>query len=157
MVAHSSVRLRPVVDEDIGVFYEHQADPEASAMAVFGSRDRDAHFAHWARIRADPTDVLRTIEYDGVVVGNVVSWVADGYRMVGYWIDRAHWGRGIATAALTQFVAELRDRPLRAWVVKSNLGSIRVLEKTGFEVVEERTAPGPGGDVREYVMELRDR
>ena len=49
---------------------------------------------------AIPTTTLRTIVADGVVVGNAVSWTGDEGRMVGYWIGKEHWGRGIASAAL---------------------------------------------------------
>ena len=32
-------------------------------------------------------------------MGNIGSWEHDGERHVGYWISRAHWGKGVATAA----------------------------------------------------------
>jgi hypothetical protein len=54
------VRLRPVEDQDLGVFFEHQADPEANEMAAFPARGKDQFAAHWARVRADDTSVLRT-------------------------------------------------------------------------------------------------
>ena len=37
-----------------------------------------------------------------------------GEREVSYWIDRAHWGKGIATEALKQFLALVTIRPLYA-------------------------------------------
>ena len=119
-------------------------------MAAFESRGRDEHRAHWDKIRADETAVLRTIVADGVVAGNVVGWLDGDRRMVGYWVGKAHWGKGIATAALQAFIAELTERPLFAWVAAHNAGSIRVLEKCGFTVAQRRT----GGDVEEYLMEL---
>jgi len=101
-------------------------------MALFPARDREAFDAHWRRILADPSVTVRTIDYDGAVAGNVGSWEQEGRQLVGYWIGREFWGRGIATSALSQLVAEL-GRPLYAWVARSNLGSIRVLEKCGFQ------------------------
>jgi RimJ/RimL family protein N-acetyltransferase len=47
-------------------------------------------------------------------------------------------GRGLATAALAELAAEISERPLHAWVVSSNVGSIRVLEKCGFGEIERR-------------------
>ena len=66
------------------------------------------------------------------------------------------WGRGIATAALTELVAEL-GRPLHAWVARSNLGSIRVLEKCGFVEVGSRAEHDErlGEVVEELLFELR--
>ena len=129
--------LREVREDDLDVFFEQQRDPEAMAMALMPAREREAFDAHWCRILADPRVVIRTIEADGEVAGNVLSWALDGRRVVGYWLGREFWGRGVATAALAEFVQELETRPLHAWVARSNRSSIRVLEKCGFERVGE--------------------
>jgi RimJ/RimL family protein N-acetyltransferase len=126
------VSLRAVADDDLAIFYEHQRDPEGVAMAGVPSRDEEAFFAHWEKIRAEPTNYLRTIEVDGAVAGNVVSWQGEEGRLVGYWVGREHWGKGIATAALNAFLDEISERPLVAFVHAENAGSIRVLEKCGF-------------------------
>lgn len=125
-------RLRPAIPDDVAVFSAHQADPEAARMAAFTTRDPAAHLAHWTRLLQDDTVVVRTITVDGTVIGNVVSWLQDGDRLVGYWIDRGHWGRGLATAALAEFLEVVTERPLVAHVAVDNKGSIRVLEKCGF-------------------------
>ena len=144
--------LREVDPQDISIFFEQQDDPVASAMAVFPSRDREAHDLHWARILADDSLLARTIVEDGQIVGNIGSWVADGERDVGYWIGRLYWGRGYATQALADFVVELRERPLHARVAEHNVGSIRVLAKCGFSMVGEE---GRDDDpVKEIVMRL---
>ena len=80
---------------------------------------------------------LPTIVADGRVVGNVVSWEDSGRHLVGYWIDRGVWGRGIATAALGLLLGQVTSRPLHAYVAVANVGSIRVLEKCGFTQVPE--------------------
>jgi RimJ/RimL family protein N-acetyltransferase len=127
------VHLRGVRDDDLPIFFEHQQDPDANRMANFDARDRDAFMAHWAKILRDETVVVRTIEFEDRVAGNVVSWQHDGERDVGYWIGREHWGKGVATAALSAFLDELDTRSLHAHVAAHNIGSIRVLEKCGFE------------------------
>ena len=124
--------LRDVVESDLPVFFEHQQDPEATAMADFPARDREAFDTHWARILADDTLTKKTIVVEGQVAGNAVSWSQDGRRLVGYWLGREFWGRGLATQALAELVDELGTRPLHAYVAKTNIGSIRVLEKCGF-------------------------
>jgi RimJ/RimL family protein N-acetyltransferase len=48
---------------------------------------------------------------------------------VTYWIGRSYWGKGIATDALTAFLAVDRSRPLQARVASDNVASRRVLEK----------------------------
>jgi RimJ/RimL family protein N-acetyltransferase len=130
--------LRDVERSDVDVFFEHQSDPEAAAMAVFPARDREAFDAHWRRLLADDSLVTRTIVADGTVAGNIGCWTQDGLRLVGYWVGRDFWGRGLATTALAELAAEIPERPLHAWVAATNVGSIRVLEKCGFVEVERR-------------------
>jgi RimJ/RimL family protein N-acetyltransferase len=141
--------LREAREDDLDVLFEHQREPEAVAMAIFPAREREAFDAHWRKLLADPALVVRVIEVDGEVAGNIGSWEQDGRQLVGYWLGREFWGRGLATAALAEFVQELDTRPLHAWVASSNGGSIRVLEKVGFVRVGGRTT-----DVEEYLYEL---
>lgn len=129
------VRLRHVEPADLPVFYEHQLDEEATRMAGFPSRDRAAFEAHWAtNVLGNPATLTRTILVGGRVAGYVGSWPQDGIRLVGYWIGREHWGKGVATRALSAFLEVVTERPLRAQVVRHNAGSIRVLEKCGFRL-----------------------
>jgi RimJ/RimL family protein N-acetyltransferase len=144
--------LRDVVEADLPVLYEYERDPQASAMAAFPSRDRDAFMAHWARTLADDSALTWTIVSDGEVAGNIGCWEADGRRFVGYWIGRGFWGRGLATQALAEVVDIVDARPLHAAVVSTNVASIRVLEKCGFTQVETHVSDD---GIEELVLELR--
>jgi len=151
-----AVRLRRVEDRDIEVFFDHQADPLAVEMAAFPARDKDQFAAHWATVRADDTLVLRTIVADGMVAGNIGSWPDSGQQLLGYWVGREHWGRGVATQALALLVDEMSIRPLFAHVEVHNAGSIRVLEKCGFrrDRVQEASAPAPDDGIEEFIFVL---
>ena len=142
----TDVRLRSVEDSDVGVFFDHQADPQAVEMAAFPARDQDQFAAHWARVRADDANIVRTIVADGQVAGNIGSWQQDGQQLVGYWVGREWWGRGVATRALALLVDEMSVRPLYAHVVAHNVGSIRVLEKCGFRRDRGQEAEAPASD-----------
>jgi RimJ/RimL family protein N-acetyltransferase len=131
------ILLRDVIDSDLPIFFEHQRDPEAAQMAAFPSRNREAFMAHWAKIRADRTNILQTVLCAGQVAGNVVSFIQSGEREVGYWIGREFWGRGIATRALRLLLEQITERPLYAYAARHNAASIRVLEKCGFAVSGE--------------------
>lgn len=151
-----TVILREVTQEDLPIFFEHQLDAEATRMAAFPSRDRDAFMAHWARImnkETNATGILNTIVADDSVAGNVVYWEAEGEPNIGYWLGRSHWGKGIASAALAQFLNKIEARPLYAHVARHNTASIRVLQKCGFQLAGDRM--GGGDDDEELVMELR--
>ena len=145
--------LRNVTDEDLPIFFEHQRDPEALRMAAFSSREHDAFMTHWRTKVLRPENVTRTIVMGHVVVGNITSWEQDAKRLVGYWIGREHWGKGIATRALSEFLVLEPARPLHAWVARHNLASIRVLEKCGFHTVSNESQHHPGG-VAEVLMRL---
>ncbi|WP_026178357.1 GNAT family N-acetyltransferase [Streptomyces hokutonensis] len=152
------VALRPVHDSDLPVFFRQVNDPESLRMAAFAPKDpadRDAFDAHWKRIRAS-SDVLRTVLVDGDVVGSAAVYGEPGEREVTYWIDRAYWGKGIATAALRDLLAEVPERPLHARVAADNAGSRRVLEKCGFVVTgdDRGFANARGEEIDELLLTL---
>jgi RimJ/RimL family protein N-acetyltransferase len=147
------VILRNVREEDLPIFFEHQRDPVALRMAAFSTREHDAFLTHWRTNVLRPENISRTIVADGLVAGYVSSWNQDGKRLVGYWIGREHWGKGIATRALSEFLLVEASRPLHAWVAVENGGSIRVLEKCGFRPLAHEPHPGEDG-VAELLMRL---
>ena len=126
-------------------------------MAAFPARDREQFDQHWARLRADPSLATRTIVVDGQVAGNIGSWPDRGRQFLGYWIGREYWGRGVATSALGAMLDEVTTRPLHAHVAAHNVGSIRVLEKCGFQREREQAAghPTPDDGVEELLYVLR--
>jgi RimJ/RimL family protein N-acetyltransferase len=148
--------LREVADADLPAHFEQQRDPESARLAAKAPRDADAFARHWARIRADPAVVLRTIEADGEVAGSALSFVLEERRQVGYWIGRSHWGRGIATEALRQLLRLVAERPLQARVAPGNAASARVLEKCGFRLAgtASRRARDGRDDETLHVFEL---
>jgi RimJ/RimL family protein N-acetyltransferase len=152
----NEVRLRDIEPNDLPIFYEQQLDADATRMAGFPARDRAAFDAHWAtNILGNPAAINRTIVVDGQVAGNIGSWRQDGVRLVGYWIGKEHWGKGVATRALATFLQLVTERPLHAHVAKHNVGSIRVLEKCGFSVEREESGAVDGEDVTEFMLILR--
>ena len=151
----TDVSLREVLVSDLPVLFEHQLDPEATRMAAFPSRDRDAFMAHWAKILADTSGTLRTILASGSIAGYIGAWSDGTNRLVGYWIGREFWGRGIASAALSQFLHYELTRPLTAHVVKHNAASVRVLQKSGFRLVGEEGFDVPGkARIEEFIFRL---
>ncbi|MCP3099611.1 GNAT family N-acetyltransferase [Myxococcus sp. K15C18031901] len=143
--------LRDVTEEDLPIFFEHQRDPEALRMAAFSSRERDAFMTHWRTNVLRPGNLSRTIVMGDVVVGNIGSWEQESKRLVAYWIGREHWGQGIATRALSEFLELERTRPLHAWIAAHNVASIRVLEKCGFHIMSHEDPLPPDG-IAEVLM-----
>ncbi|MFN7966027.1 MAG: GNAT family N-acetyltransferase [Acidobacteriota bacterium] len=149
--------LRPVIESDLPIFFEHQRDPIAVEMCVFTSRDWPAFVEHWTkRIMAAPTGVARTILIDGQVAGNAVTFDMFSDREIGYWIGREYWGRGLATYAVSELLKLDPIRPIYAHVAKHNAGSLRVLQKCGFmhHGVEQGPPNARGECVEEFVLVL---
>jgi RimJ/RimL family protein N-acetyltransferase len=149
------ISLRPVEVADVDIFYVHQSDPVATEMAAFPARDRATHHEHWTkRVLVNPSGIARSVLVDGAVVGNIISWVdEDGRRLIGYWIGREFWGRGVASAALAEYLREVDERPLHAFVAAHNKGSRRVLEKNGF-VLAESQPEREQSDIEEFLLVL---
>lgn len=133
----TDVSLRPMEASDLPLFFLHQLDREAIRMAAFTSKDpgdRDAFMKHWETNMAKKNGLMRTVLVSGKVAGYVLKYVDEERAEVSYWLDREYWGRGIATEALRQLLAELTERPLYARVAEGNVASLRVLQKCGFVV-----------------------
>jgi RimJ/RimL family protein N-acetyltransferase len=152
--------LRDVIEDDLPIFFEQQLDPDANHMAAFTAKDptdREDFTDHWNRIQADATVIIKTIVFDGQVVGYVLSYEESGKPEVSYWIGKAFWGQGIATQALRGFLAQAsRARPIYARVAKDNAASLRVLEKCGFTIAGQAKgfANARGEEIEEWILEL---
>jgi len=158
-IKQDDLLLRKVIDADLKIFFEHQRDKEATYMVAFNPRDPDnldEFMNHWQKILYDPNNIIRTIEVNGEVVGNIMSFIMFEKREIGYWIGKDFWGRGIATIALKNFVSIISERPLSAHVAFDNLGSIRVLEKCGFKKngEDEYFSRARDNNIKELIFEL---
>ena len=82
------------------------------------------------------------IEADGAFAGRIaVDLKDDIYRTtaeIGYWIAEPYWGKGIASEAIGQMTAYVKqhfNRPrLFAVCFESNTGSRKALERNGFRL-----------------------
>ena len=149
------VTLRATTEDDLPAFFEFERDPIANEMAAFPARDREAFMEHWtSNILGNDAGRKQTVLLDGEVVGYMLSWPDAEQTLVGYWIGRHHWGKGVATRALALFLMKVGERPLHAHVVAHNAGSIRVLEKCGFRKVGEQTFEESGVRIDEVIYRL---
>lgn len=157
----TGIRLRRVEPRDLPFIFEYQSDPESNAMAGTKPRTRDVFFSVWNDHLANPEINARVIEIDGAqgpeIVGNIACFQADGLNCVGYWMVRAHWGRGYASRALELFLAEEPRRPLHASADRNNARSHCILTKCGFRCtgyhLGEETDRFLAREVAEFVLE----
>lgn len=105
----------PYTEKNAREFFEHQAQS-----------DREVVFA---------------IDYKGKFCGLCgLILQKDVYRKsaeIGYWLGEPYWGQGLATKAISLLVSYAFEQlglvRVYAGVFEYNLGSIRVLEKNGFQ------------------------
>ena len=150
------VVLRMLQDTELDQLFEWEQDPRAVAMAAFtraDPSDRAAFDEHYQRVRSDPANVLLAIDDGGGLVGTIGSFTLQGDREITYWIDPSRWGRGLASAALSEFLRREVTRPLMARVAEHNVGSAKVLTRAGFVRIGSETAyaDGVGRDVVEHI------
>jgi RimJ/RimL family protein N-acetyltransferase len=154
-----NVSLRPLEDRDLDTIFQHVTDPQSIQMAAFTAKDqtdRPAFLDKMSRIRADTSTTNRVIEVDGAIAGTIASFRIDDQLEVTYWVERTHWGKGIASAALQMLLAETAERPVYARAASDNVGSLRVLEKVGFRRigVDRGFAHGRGEEIEETILRL---
>ena len=95
-------------------------------------------FLGW--VSKQPAPTVWAIEVDGEAAGGIgIELQTDVERVsaeIGYWLGQVHWGKGIATEALTAVTAAVFARfeitRLFAVPFADHTASVRVLEKAGY-------------------------
>lgn len=156
----NQITLRDVQDSDLPIIFAQHQSEAALYMAAFtppDPADLDAFSAHWQKIRSDKTVTLQTILVNGVVAGYISQFEMFDEPEIGYWLGEEFWGKGVATEALTQFLATIAIRPLYARTAKDNIASIRVLQKCGFTITgdDKGFAYGRNAEIEEYILTLK--
>jgi RimJ/RimL family protein N-acetyltransferase len=163
----SRLLLRPGFPEDAPALAAAIADERilrnlATAPSPYGLRDAEAFLAQ-PRDPVLPSFVI-TERTDGAprLVGACgLGRRPSGAVELGYWIARAHWGRGFATeasAALVDIARTLRLPTLEGSYFVDNPASGRVLEKLGFEptgIVAPRLSCARGAESPARLLRLR--
>lgn len=153
------IQLQPTTIEDLERLFLFQLDEEAIFIAAFTPQnptDKTAYIEKYTKHLADPTNNTQTIWLDGVIAGSIAKFMIQGDAEITYWIDRQHWGKGIATKALLQFLKVERTRPIFGRTAFDNTGSQRVLEKAGFKRIgqDKGFANARQAEIEEYIYKL---
>jgi len=137
------VKVRSWRKDDLKSLVRHADNPKIAANL----RDQFPHpyarrdgidFLDYAR--SQEPECAFAIEYGGEAVGGVGFLlgrdIARRSAEMGYWLSEEHWGRGIATRAVTAMsdwaFAQYNLTRVFAMAFAHNAASIRVLEKAGF-------------------------
>ncbi len=133
--AHVSVYWHKTQDEEIKTMLPSSAQSEEQALELF----RKSQIPN-------ATSYGRVILADGNYVGDIWCYCIDEHdehsAMLSYCIfEKTYWNHDVATEAARQFIDEIFQRynidKIGAFTYSSNIASIRVMEKCGFDFVEE--------------------
>ena len=134
----TKILLRAVIETDLPILFQQQLEPEAVAMSAYPAKDRGEFMRHWEGILKNKNVTVRTIVYKEKIAGHIICWKEGKYEQrIGYWIGKEFWRRGIASAAVAEMLLLIKIRPLFAEVANHNTASKRVLEKNGFERLDD--------------------
>ena len=153
------IKLRPTEIADLDTLFQYQLDKEGGYLAAFMPKDptdKTAYINKYTKLLSDPTVNNQTILLDDKIVGSIAKFIIEGDTEITYWIDRKFWGQGIATKALTEFLAIETVRPIFGRVAFDNFGSQKELEKCGFDKVgsDKGFANARQMEIEEFIYKL---
>jgi RimJ/RimL family protein N-acetyltransferase len=158
-MTNTPLTLTETIKDDLNAFFQFQLDEEANYLAAFTAKDpndKAAYIEKYSKFLTDPAITMRTIKSNDEIVGSIAKFVMANEAGITYWIDRKFWGKGIATAALQDFLKIEKTRPLFAHTAFDNYGSQKVLEKCGFKKIgqDKGFANARQAEIEEYIYKL---
>ena len=144
------IELRPFSNSDIYsiVKYANNKNVAACLREIFPSPYTNADAKWW--IEQGQFEIRRgynlAIVYRSECIGSIGVGVIEGYAEdtveMGYWLGEPYWNRGFATTAIklmtAKVFAEFNLKQIIATVAGPNKGSMKALEKNGFQCIEIR-------------------
>ena len=154
-----SIILRKTELADLEFFFRFQLDEEANHLAAFTAKDRadkTAYIQKYSKFLNDPTKNTQTIIIENTIVGSIAKFEIEGQAEITYWIDKAYWGKGVATKALTEFLKTEKMRPILGRTAFDNVGSQKVLEKCNFVKIgsDKGFANARQAEIEEFIYKL---
>lgn len=139
--------LRPTVPNDVGRALEIRSNREVAHNLVAATLPPDPEkmtkwFSDHAEEWRQGTAYRLAITLNGRLIGVCdVFDITGGEGEIGYWLDRAAWGRGFgfeAAERLVRFgIEDVGLRSLRAGCADDNAASGAILRRLGFERLKD--------------------
>ena len=159
LVVRAPVTLRRFRAEDNDALYRAVAEsldhlrPWLPWAQDYSRESAEQYLAGSIRHWDEGTEYNYAILTDGVLVGSIglMARIGPGGLEIGYWVHRAHAGRGLATAAAAALVEQAFRLPGVDHVEivhdELNVPSGKIPARLGFTEIERRPLdpPAPGG------------
>ncbi len=136
--------LRPLTEADLDTLTHEINDLAVARMTSrvphpYSRRDAEDFLRHTRARRGTAHAIQLSSEYNGRLIGGVGLLSLPFQPEIGYWLGRAHWGKGLATEqarALIRYGFDVLRLPLvRARAFADNPASLRVQAKLGFRKI----------------------
>lgn len=155
-----NISLRNRTDETVKIYFEKANRPEIKKVLPQKAQTvEEALEDYRASLLLGAGSYGRTIYIDENYIGDIWCYCIDVHEepsaMLSYCIfEKTYWSQGVATEAVMMFLKEIQDRyklrTIGAFTFSENLASIRVLEKNGFDVIEEFSEDGKNSKYFQY-------
>lgn len=134
-------------EETVRIYFEKAQHPDIKAMLPQKAKSVEEALSDYRKtLLLSSTSFGRIIRVDGNYIGDIWCYCIDKSEtpnaMLSFCVfDKACWNKGIASKAVSLFLEEVREkykiRTIGAFTFSENYASQRVLEKSGFLLVEE--------------------
>ena len=142
--------LRPMAQDDVPRLFAIRSQPEVARWLSSAPDDYDEFAEAFATPQRTQTTLV--MEHEGVVIGDLYLRVSDAWgqrevgdryaaarrRTIGWLVDPAYAGRGLATEGAAELLRlcfdELGLRRVTAGAFADNAASVRVMEKIGMTI-----------------------
>ena len=139
------ILLRPWLESDVESLFKYASDPDVGPRAGWSPhksveesleiiRTIFNNDTNWAIVWKETGEAIGAIGY--MATGNISLPARKNEPLVGYWVARPYWNRGICTEALQLVIAHIRKttdiRSLISGHFVDNPASGRVMMKCGF-------------------------
>lgn len=155
-----NISLRNRTDETVKIYFEKANRPEIKKVLPQKAQTVEEVLEDYrASLLPGAGSYGKTIYIDENYIGDIWCYCIDVHEepnaMLSYCIfEKTYWSQGVATEAVTMFLKEIQDRyklrTIGAFTFSENLASIRVLEKNGFDVIEEFSEDGKNSKYFQY-------
>ena len=136
----------------VRIYFEKSQQPEIKEMLPQKAKSVEEAISDYQKaLLPNSKSYGRTIYADGVYIGDVWCYCIDKEEipnaMLSFCVfDRSYRNNGIASEAVAMFLREIREKytieTIGAFTFASNSASQRVLNKIGFQLVEEFVEDG---------------
>lgn len=167
MLSNHRILLRPWRDSDAEALYKYASDPDVGERAgwpphqsVEESREIINTVFHsdtiWAIVLKETGEAIGCMGYMPEWEMNLPA--REGEPLVGYWVGKPYWNKGICTEALQLMLDYIRRETDYVSLIGShyvdNPASGRVMEKCGFVPTGETAVDATLYDGKEHLMRV---